>query len=80
MAAITDVEVPPKSQKQWIINGTSKGIDEWQYRDGQVTQPDNYSVLVKLHAAAINFRDLMIARVRIESHSVHSPQYIIQLN
>lgn len=64
MGPIDDSKGLPKTQKQWVINGTSQGIDEWQYKDGQITQPDDYSVVVKLSAAAINFRDLMIARVR----------------
>lgn len=53
----------PSIQKKWIINGTTKGLDELQFVQGPVPQVDEYGVLVRLHAAALNFRDLMIVRV-----------------
>ncbi|KAK1758898.1 NAD(P)-binding protein [Echria macrotheca] len=50
----------PTTQKKWIINGTQKGLDELQYTEGPVPKVDDYSVLVKLHAASINYRDILI--------------------
>ena len=67
VASIDTMELP-KTQKKWVISGTTKEIDEWQLVDGPVPTIDSYSVLVKMHAAAINFRDLMIARVCLIFH------------
>ncbi|KAJ9605683.1 hypothetical protein H2200_009532 [Cladophialophora chaetospira] len=52
----------PATQKKWIINGTSKGLDEYHFTQGPVSKVEENKVLVKLHAAALNFRDLMIPR------------------
>ena len=57
----------PNSQKKWIINGTTKGLDEIQFTEGPVPKMDDFSVLVKLHAAAINYRDIIIPNVSCPS-------------
>jgi len=54
----------PSTQKKWVIYGTSRGLDEYKFEEGPVALPDAHQVLVKLHPAAINFRDIMIPRVR----------------
>ncbi|KAI0813863.1 hypothetical protein GGR55DRAFT_676791 [Xylaria sp. FL0064] len=52
----------PTSQKQWIVTGTGKGFDTLQYGDGEVPKVGDNDVLVKLHAASLNYRDLIIPR------------------
>jgi NADPH:quinone reductase-like Zn-dependent oxidoreductase len=53
----------PSTQKQWILCGTEKGLDEWQFRDGPVPEVGNHGVLVKMHAAGLNYREVLIPAV-----------------
>jgi NADPH:quinone reductase-like Zn-dependent oxidoreductase len=53
----------PSTQKQWILCGTEKGLDEWQFRDGAVPQVGSHGVLVKMHAAGLNYREVLIPAV-----------------
>jgi NADPH:quinone reductase-like Zn-dependent oxidoreductase len=53
----------PTTQKKWIINGTEKGFDEYTLEEGPITKVDDHRVLVKLHAAGLNYRDILIAHV-----------------
>ncbi|KAK6820426.1 hypothetical protein RU639_007602 [Aspergillus parasiticus] len=46
--------------KQWVLSGTC-GIDSLQLQDVPIPDPGDYEVLVKFHAASLNFRDIMIA-------------------
>jgi NADPH:quinone reductase-like Zn-dependent oxidoreductase len=66
----------PSTQKRWVIHGTSKGLDEYKLEQGHVAQPDAHQVLVKLHAAAINFRDIMIPRVYPRGFLRRGPELI----
>ncbi|KPI39971.1 Zinc-type alcohol dehydrogenase-like protein [Cyphellophora attinorum] len=50
----------PSTQKQWILCGTEKGLDEWQFRDAAVPQVGSHGVLVKMHAAGLNYREVLI--------------------
>ncbi|KXJ90199.1 hypothetical protein Micbo1qcDRAFT_149065 [Microdochium bolleyi] len=50
----------PSSMKQWTITGTDKGFDGLELVDAKVPQVGDNEVLVKLHAASLNFRDLAI--------------------
>jgi NADPH:quinone reductase-like Zn-dependent oxidoreductase len=52
----------PTTQKKWIINGSQRGLDEYELIQGPVPNVDEQGVLVKMHAASINFRELMIPR------------------
>jgi NADPH:quinone reductase-like Zn-dependent oxidoreductase len=52
----------PTTQKKWIINGSQRGLDEYEFTQGPVPRIDDHGVLVKMHAASINFRELMIPR------------------
>jgi NADPH:quinone reductase-like Zn-dependent oxidoreductase len=54
----------PTTQKQWLIAGNKRGLDELQFREGPVPKVTPNGVLVKLHAAALNYRDIIIPRVR----------------
>ncbi|KAI1358186.1 hypothetical protein F5Y08DRAFT_322451 [Xylaria arbuscula] len=52
----------PSSQKQWVVTGPGKGLDTLQYGDGEVPKVGENDVLVKFHAASLNYRDLIIPR------------------
>ncbi|KAI0432441.1 hypothetical protein F5Y09DRAFT_144408 [Xylaria sp. FL1042] len=52
----------PTSQKQWTVTGTGKGFETLQYVDGKVPKVGDNDVLIKLHAASLNYRDLIIPR------------------
>lgn len=53
----------PPSQKQWLIQGTGDGFDGLVYQDAPVPQVGENEVLVKMHAASLNYRDLIIPKV-----------------
>ncbi len=55
--------MPPSTMKQWVITGSDKGFDGLQVQDAQVLKLSDHDVLVKLHAASLNYRDLAIAKV-----------------
>lgn len=46
--------------KQWTITGTDKGFDGLELTEAKVPQVGDNEVLIKLHAASLNFRDLAI--------------------
>jgi NADPH:quinone reductase-like Zn-dependent oxidoreductase len=46
-----------------MIMGQKKGFDEFQLVDGPIPKPAQNEVLVKLHAAALNYREVLIASV-----------------
>ncbi|KAK4196118.1 hypothetical protein QBC40DRAFT_314252 [Triangularia verruculosa] len=50
----------PKTQKQWLIEGTGKGFDGLVYREAEVPTPGDHEVLVHLRGASLNYRDLII--------------------
>ncbi|GAP85150.1 putative zinc-containing alcohol [Rosellinia necatrix] len=52
----------PTSQKQWTVTGTGKGFETLQYVDGEVPKVGENEVLIKLHAASLNYRDLIIPK------------------
>lgn len=52
----------PSTQKQWTVTGTGKELETLQYGDGEVPKVGDSDVLVKLHAASLNYRDLIIPR------------------
>jgi NADPH:quinone reductase-like Zn-dependent oxidoreductase len=60
----------PKSQKQWLVQGTDKGIDGLIPQDN-VPIPDvgDNEVLVRLRGASLNYRDLIIPRACIAPFS-----------
>lgn len=56
----------PKSQKQWLIQGTDKGIDGLVKQDNvPIPEVGEHEVLVRLHGASLNYRDLIIPRACI---------------
>lgn len=52
----------PNTQKQWIVEGQDKDFDGLVYQDGSVPTPGDNEVLVRLHGASLNYRDLTIPR------------------
>ncbi|KAI3325735.1 zinc-binding oxidoreductase [Xylariaceae sp. AK1471] len=54
--------MPPSSMKQWIVSGTGKEFETLQYVDAKVPQVGEYEVLIKIRAASLNYRDLIIPR------------------
>lgn len=54
----------PSTQKQWVIQSTGRALDELVYQDASVPKLGQNEVLVKLRGASINFRDLLIPKVR----------------
>ena len=53
----------PQTQKQWVITSGEKGFDGLVSQEAQVPKLGEHDVLVKLHAASLNYRDLAIAKV-----------------
>ncbi|KAL1962368.1 hypothetical protein VTN77DRAFT_9781 [Rasamsonia byssochlamydoides] len=50
------------AMKQWTVKGKENGFDELVLSTGSVPQVGDHDVLVKLHAAALNYRDLIIPK------------------
>jgi len=61
----------PKTVKAWVVRGTG-GFDDLVLRhEHPLPEVGDHDVLVKFHAASINFRDLIIPQVNI-AQSSHS--------
>lgn len=54
---------PPSNQKQWVITSEEKDLGGLEYVDAEVPKCGENEVLVKLHAASLNYRDLAIPKV-----------------
>ena len=53
----------PSSQKQWVISGTDKGFDGLEFKEAApVPAVGENEVLVRLRAASLNYRDLIIPK------------------
>ncbi|KAE8363037.1 hypothetical protein BDV27DRAFT_11752 [Aspergillus caelatus] len=52
----------PENMKQWTVQGKANGFDELAYNDAPVPKVGDNDVLVKFHAASLNYRDLIIPR------------------
>ncbi|KAI2603438.1 NAD(P)-binding protein [Hypoxylon fragiforme] len=50
----------PTSTKQWSVGGTDKGFDGLSFVEAEIPKLGENDVLVKLHAASLNYRDLII--------------------
>jgi NADPH:quinone reductase-like Zn-dependent oxidoreductase len=53
----------PSSQKQWTVINAEKDFDGLKYDDAPVPKVGENEVLVKLHGASLNYRDLIIPKV-----------------
>jgi NADPH:quinone reductase-like Zn-dependent oxidoreductase len=57
----------PASQKKWILSGTNRGMDEWKLSEGPIPQVTSRGVLVRMVAAALNYREILIPDVSDEA-------------
>ncbi|ORY55911.1 uncharacterized protein BCR38DRAFT_451866 [Pseudomassariella vexata] len=55
-------EMAPTTQKKWTLSGQDKGFDGLTYGDAAVPKCGENEVLVKLNAASLNYRDLVIPK------------------
>lgn len=53
----------PTTMKQWTISDTKNGFEGLKFEDVAVPRVGENEVLVKLHAASLNYRDLIIPKV-----------------
>jgi NADPH:quinone reductase-like Zn-dependent oxidoreductase len=54
----------PTTLKQWSVQGTDKDFDGVQFQDGPVPKVGDNDVLVKMRGASLNYRDVLIPKVR----------------
>ncbi|KAI1407309.1 NAD(P)-binding protein [Hypoxylon sp. FL1857] len=52
----------PSTMKQWSVTGTDKDFDGLVFSEAPVPKVGENEVLVKLHAASLNYRDLIIPK------------------
>ncbi|KAI2634602.1 hypothetical protein GGS21DRAFT_539405 [Xylaria nigripes] len=52
----------PSRQKQWAITGTGKDFETLQYIEGDVPKIEDHDVLIRMHAASLNYRDVIIPK------------------
>ncbi|KAI1643659.1 uncharacterized protein F4817DRAFT_348977 [Daldinia loculata] len=52
----------PSTMKQWFIKGQEKGFEGLEFLEVPVPKVGENEVLVKLHAASLNYRDVAIAK------------------
>ncbi|KAI1139366.1 NAD(P)-binding protein [Hypoxylon sp. FL0543] len=52
----------PTTTKQWTVSGTDKGFDGLGLNEAPIPKVGDNDVLVKLHAASLNYRDLIIPK------------------
>lgn len=53
------------TQIQWKIAKHDERSNKLEVEQVDIPTPGEYEVLVKIHAVSLNFRDLMIVRVRM---------------
>ena len=51
------------TMKQWTVTGSDGGFDNLVFGDAPIPKLGENEVLVKMHAAALNYRDLTIPKV-----------------
>lgn len=56
----------PSTVKQWTVTGTDKGFDGLEFGDAPVPKVGENDVLVKIQGASLNYRDLIIPKVRFD--------------
>ncbi|KAB5542965.1 hypothetical protein GE09DRAFT_232640 [Coniochaeta sp. 2T2.1] len=52
----------PSSTKQWVVTNTASNFSGLQLQDAPIPKLGDNDVLIKIHAAPLNYRDLAIAR------------------
>lgn len=76
--SLTDQEtmasnISPKGR--WVLDSAQEGISSLRYEDSltfEATQIAPDEVLVDIHAASLNYREIAIAKVHIYVHSDHA--------
>lgn len=53
----------PAQMKQWTVLNKDNDFDGLSYGDAPIPKVGDNDVLVKLHAASLNYRDLIIPKV-----------------
>lgn len=59
--------------KQWVVTGKDRGFDGLELKDAPLPKLGDNDVLVKLEAASLNYRDLIIPLVRLGRKVPPSP-------
>jgi hypothetical protein len=55
----------PKTSPAWILS-EQKGIDSLQLvQENPIPEVGEYDVLLKIHAASLNYRDIVVAKVHV---------------
>lgn len=54
----------PSTMKQWVVADKENGFDSLNFKEGPVPKCGENEVLVKLRAASLSYRDLIIPKVR----------------
>lgn len=55
----------PKTNKAWFVQGKN-GFDSLEFNtEAPIPEVSDYEVLVKFHAASLNYRDLVITKVNL---------------
>lgn len=49
--------------KQWVVESDKHGLDGMSYVDMPIPSVGESDILVKIHAAALNYRDVAIPKV-----------------
>ena len=60
----------PTTMKQWSVSGADKGFDGLSFGEASLPSVGENEVLVKLRAAALNYRDLTIPKVCLDGFSL----------
>lgn len=55
----------PSTMKQWVVENKDNGFDGLVFKDAPIPTVGETEVLVKLQAASLNYRDLIIPLVRM---------------
>ena len=55
--------MPPQTTKQWTVEGAD-GFESLKFnKSASIPKIGSHDVLVKFHAASLNYRDLVISKV-----------------
>lgn len=61
-------------QSQWVVAKQDDDSNKLELEEVPIPEPGEYEVLVKIHAVALNFRDLMILRVSFSIYQTYEGQ------
>ncbi len=63
----------PSTTKQWTVTGKN-GFDSLSFNEkAEIPQLGDHDVLVNIHYASLNYRDLIIPKVSFKRHPYASP-------